>query len=129
MAIKQMETGISNPLFDLRVLLRFDENSRIHVAQCLETGNVVTADSAEEARLMIKELLEDEIHFALKYRNIKNLFSSPAPLDVLVQWVQAANEQQPDSEPLNIDFREAELQEIEPKNTNLTNRVLIAQAA
>jgi hypothetical protein len=115
--------------FNLRVLLRYDETYDVHVAHCIETGNLVTADSSQDACRMIKELLEDEIFFALRKRNLKNLFSSPAPLEVLVQWLNAAQEKDPDTVYLDVDFKQAELREIEPKNTNLRNRVEIVRAA
>ena len=83
-------SNFASNLFNLRVLLRYDDKYSVYVAQCLETGNVATADSSEAACGMIKELLEDEILFALKTGNIKNLFSSPAPMEVLVQWLNAA---------------------------------------
>jgi hypothetical protein len=117
-------------LFSLRVLLRYDKKYAVHVAQCLETGNLVTADTSNEARAMIKELLEDEIAYALKHRNLKNLFSSPAPLEVLVQWVNARAENDPDTVFLDVNFNELELREIEPKNKdNIRNRVEFAHAA
>lgn len=124
-----MSNVMSNPMFNLRVLLRYDENYKVHVAHCIETGNVVTADSSDEAKTMIKELLEDEILFALKHRNIKNLFSSPASLDVLIQWMNAAQENVPKTEFLDVNFKEAEFREIEPKNTSLRNKVDFACAA
>lgn len=116
-------------LFNLRVLLRHDEKYDVHVAHCIETGSVVTADSSQDARLMMKELLEDEIAFALKNKNLKNLFSSPATLEVVVQWLNAARGKQPDVEYLDVNLNGLELREIEPKNTNLRNRINIAQAA
>ncbi len=116
-------------LFSLRVLLRYDEKYKIHVAHCVETGSVVTAESPNDACDMIKELLEDEISFALKHRNLKNLFSSPASLEVLVQWLNAAEAKKPETVYLDVDFRELELREIEPKNSNLRNRLEIAAAA
>jgi predicted RNase H-like HicB family nuclease len=116
------------PLFNLRVLLRVDEKYGVHVAHCIETGNVVTADSEEEARTMIKELLEDEISFALTHRNLKNLFSSPAPLEVLVEWMNAAQESK-DTVELDIDLKEAESLKIEPQNAPLKNKVEFAKAA
>lgn len=116
-------------LFDLRVLLRYDDKYRVHVAHCIETGNVVTSDTQQEAHEMMKELLEDEISFALKNRNLKNLFSSPAPLEVLLQWMKAAKEGNLQTVTLDVDFNEVELQDIEPKNAHFTNKVEFAAAA
>ena len=117
------------PLFNLRVLLRYDEKFGVHVAHCIETGNVVTADSPPEVIEMMKELLEDEISFALRHRNLKNLFSSPAPIEVLLQWVHAAQSRDPDTVFLDVDFKELEGLEIEPKNAGLKNKVEFANAA
>jgi hypothetical protein len=116
-------------LFNLRVLLRYDEKFSTHVAHCVETGNVVTAESAEQATEMMKELLEDEISFALRHRNLKNLFSSPAPIEVLMQWVHAAQSRDPETVFLDVDFKELEGLEIEPKNAGLKNKVEFANAA
>jgi hypothetical protein len=116
-------------LFNLRVLLRYDDKYAVHVAHCIETGNVVTADSSEEAESMIKELLEDEILFALKHQNLKNLFSSPARLDVLVMWMNAARENGTRNVVLDINFKEVELPEIEPQNSNIKNELTFARAA
>jgi hypothetical protein len=119
------------PLFNFRVLLRQDEKYRVHVAHCIETGSVVTADSEEEVRTMIKELLEDEISFALTNGNLKNLFSSPAPLDVLVEWMNAARERKETVETveLDVDVKETERLKIEPKNAPVKNNVVFAKAA
>ena len=116
------------PLFNLRVLLRYDEKYRVNVAHCIETGNVVTAESEGEARTMIKELLEDEISFALSQKSLKNLFSSPAPLDVLVEWMKAAQEGT-ETVKLDVDIKEAESLKIEPKNAPLKNKLEFAKAA
>ena len=123
---------MSNPfnnLFNLRVLLRHDEKYGVHVAHCIETGSVVTSESPESACDMIRELLEDEILFALKQKNLRNLFSSPAPLDVLVQWINAVQSKDPNVFFLDINFKEVELNAIEPKNFSLRNKLEIAQAA
>ena len=116
-------------LLNFRVLLRRDEKFAVDVAHCIETGNVVTADSPEEAVEMMKELLEDEISFALRNKNLKNLFSSPAPIEVFVQWVRAAQENDPQTIFLDVDFRQLEFTEIEPKNASFSNKVQFAKAA
>jgi len=125
----QLPQGLdTSSLFNLRVLLRYDKTYGVHVAHCIETGSIVTADTSDDAKNMIKELLEDEIDFALKNGNLKNLFSSPASLDVLVQWINAA-QTKIDTEFLNVNLKEARLREIEPKNTHLTNKLVFAKAA
>jgi hypothetical protein len=73
----------------LRVLAEYDTSYNSHVAYCLETGTVVTADSPEELRSMMKELLEDEVSFAIEHKNLTNLFSTPASYDVFVKWQEA----------------------------------------
>jgi hypothetical protein len=120
-------------MFNLRVLLRYDEKYEIHVAHCFETGSLVTADTSEEAKDMIRELLEDEIDFALKTRNVKNLFSTPASLDVLIQWMEAAKT---NIETVSLDIKlketnlnEVRLRSIEYPNSNITSKVAFAKAA
>lgn len=115
--------------FTWRVLLRFDAKYDVHVAHCIETGSVVTADSSEQAEEMIKELLEDEILHALKNRNLKNLYSSPASLDVLVKWFNAAQKSGTRNVPLEVNFKEVEIREIDPKSPNLRNELKFARAA
>jgi hypothetical protein len=79
----QERTGV------LRVLAEYDTTYKTHVAYCLETGSVVTAENAEDLKSMIKELLEDEISFAVANKNLTNLFSTPAGFDVFVKWQEA----------------------------------------
>lgn len=83
------------PFFEWRVLLEYDPKYKIFVAQCLQTGSVVSADDPTTAEEMIKELLEDEITYAIEHNNVKNLVSSPAPLDVQVRWQKAAEKEEP----------------------------------
>lgn len=120
-------TGFA-PLFDFRVLLRFDLKYKVHVAQCIQTGSTVTSDSPEEALEMMKELLEDEVSFAIRNNNMKNLFSSPAPFEVHLQWLHAAMENLR-TVYLDVDFSQLENFTIEPKNAHLRNKVEIALAA
>jgi hypothetical protein len=94
-------------LFNLRVLIEFDSTYNAHVARCLETGSVVTADDEATLKSMITELLEDEISFALDNDNLANLFSTPAPLDVWFKWDQEIRKGvKPDFLPLNIRIKE-----------------------
>lgn len=123
-----LETRTLAPLFDFRVLLRFDLKYKVHVAQCLQTGSTVTSDSAEEALEMMKELLEDEISFAIRHNNMKNLYSSPAPLEVHLQWLQAATENLKTIY-LDIDSGQLEQFTLEHKNAHLRNKVEFALAA
>jgi hypothetical protein len=79
---------------------------------------------------MIVELLEDEVAFALKNKNLANLFSSPAPVEVWAQWVNAAMKQGIDTTWLNLNSTQRELHDIEPQGANYkTGRVQLAEAA
>jgi hypothetical protein len=77
-------------LFPLRVLMEYDDRYKVQVARCLETGSVATADDFDTAKEMIKEILEDEIAFAIENDNLPNLYSTPAPLEVFKRWREAA---------------------------------------
>jgi hypothetical protein len=122
----QITPEVLATLFDLRVLLRYDTKYNVHVAHCIQTGSVVTSDSQDDVLEMMKELLEDEISFAIRNKNLKNLFSSPAPLEVHLQWLQAEK-----LEPifLDVDFGQLEYLTIEPQNAHLKNKVEFALAA
>ena len=108
-----------------RVLLFHDEKSKFFVAHCLETGNVVTADDPEILKEMIKELLEDEISYAIVHNNPKNLFSSPAPFEIRTRWLKAAEKTAPDILTLDISARELRLDDSDMRPT----QVRIANAA
>ena len=88
------------PFIKLRVLAEYDSKYKTHVAYCLETGSVVTSDDPDALKGEMKELLEDELMFALQTKNLTNLFSSPAPFDKWEKWVEAANKQE--SEPIEL---------------------------
>ena len=83
----QVQELFLNPL---RVLAEYDTTYKTHVAYCLETGSVVTAETADDLKTMMKELLEDEISFAIANKNLTNLFSTPASFDVFLKWQEAA---------------------------------------
>lgn len=86
---EQYVTKLDARLFRLRVLSAWDSECRVFVARCLETGSIVTADDCDTVTDMIKEVLEDEITFAMEHNNLSNLFSSPAPLEIWEQWRKA----------------------------------------
>lgn len=86
---------------NLRVLAEYNSTYKVFMAQCLETGSIVTADDEETAKSMITELLEDEISYAVKHRNIGNLFSTPAPLEIWSKWFNALKTGKPEEIPLN----------------------------
>ncbi len=77
------------PMFRFRVLLVWHAEYKVFVAHCLETGSVVTADDIETAQDMIVELVEDEVEFTIKHGNLRNLTSSPAPILLWKEWVDA----------------------------------------
>jgi hypothetical protein len=74
------------PLDPLKVFLEFDTGYQVYVAQCLQTGHLVTADDPETAKEMITELLEDEVSLAVKSNDISALLSHPAPMELWFKW-------------------------------------------
>ncbi|SRR5216684_7419719 len=83
------------PLFIFRVLIEFQSGYNTFVARCLETGSVATADDADTVEDMIKELLVDEVTFALDHNNLANLYSSPAPFETWTKFRQALRKHAP----------------------------------
>ena len=79
-------------LFRFRVLLEFHPEYACFVAQCLETGNIVTADDIDTAQSMIVELLEDEVEFAIEHKNVRNLTSSPSSILIWKRWTDSIRE-------------------------------------
>jgi hypothetical protein len=96
----ELENVFINPL---RVLAEYDATYQTHVAYCLETGNVVTANNSEDLKLMMKELLEDEVSFAIKHKNLTNLFSNPASYDIFVKWQRALENGKVEDIPLDLE--------------------------
>lgn len=84
-----VEPKEDTPLFNFRVLIEFDSRYNTWVARCLETGSVATATDPDTVEDMIKELLIDEVTFALENDNLSNLYSSPAPIDTWMKFRQA----------------------------------------
>lgn len=70
----------------LKVFVEYDTQYEIYVAQCLQTGHLVTADDPEMAKEMIKELLEDEVSLAVKRNDISILLSNPAKMELWFRW-------------------------------------------
>lgn len=95
-----MPTEKEEPLFRFRVLIDFDSSYNTFVARCLETGSVAAADNIDTVEDMIKELLIDEVTFAVGRNNIGDLYSSPAPLDIWLKYRQALQHGVP-SKPMN----------------------------
>ena len=129
MADHDMTADILKAPFNFRVLVRHDEKYDVEVAHCIDTGSVVTSDSRDEALDMMKELLEDELSFALRNRNMKNLFSSPAPVEIRIQWAEAAEKDGTETRYLDVDLSQWEHLKIETKNAHLRNTIQFALAA
>ena len=75
----------------LKVFVEYDTQYQIYVAQCVQTGHLVTADDAETTKEMIVELLQDEIALAVEKGDWSNLLSNPAPMEVGLKWQMAYN--------------------------------------
>jgi hypothetical protein len=101
------------PFFSLRGLTEFDRLHKVYVSQCLETGSLVTADDSDTATQMLKELLEDEISFAVEHENFANLFSSPAPPTIWVRWFKLAKIQEPQNMTLKVSATALRLDDLE----------------
>jgi hypothetical protein len=78
------------PLDPLKVFLEFNEQYQIYVAQCLQTGHLVTADEPEMAKDMITELLEGEVSQAVRANDLSSLLSNPAPMSLFFKWELAS---------------------------------------
>ena len=118
-----MNTTTEIPFFSFRVLVEYDSKYKMYVGQCLNTGNVVTADDSETAVQMMKEVLEDEVYHAIKFENYSNLFSSTAPPEAWKKWHLLALEQQIRPIELNVKIEKVNLHDGEP-----TARVELASA-
>jgi hypothetical protein len=75
----------------LKVFVEYDRQYEVYVAQCLQTGHLVTADDSDTAKEMITELLEDEVSAAVKHNDISSLLSNPAKMELWFKWQLAAN--------------------------------------
>ena len=74
------------PLDPLKVFLEFNTEYQVYVAQCLQTGHLVTADDPKIAKEMIAELLGDEVSIAVKANDLSSLLSSPAPMELFFKF-------------------------------------------
>jgi hypothetical protein len=86
----------------LKVFVEYDTQYKVYVAQCLQTGHLVTADDSKMAKEMITELLEDEVSSAVKNNDISSLLSNPAPLELRIKWELAARTNQLDERKIKI---------------------------
>lgn len=74
------------PLDPLKVFVQYDQQYQVYVAQCLQTGHLVTADDVATAKEMIRELLTDEVSLAVKNNDISSLLSNPAPMELWFKY-------------------------------------------
>lgn len=74
------------PLDPLKVFVDYDPQYEVYVAQCLQTGHLVTADDDKTVKEMITELLHDEVSLAVKNDGISRLLSHPASSDLFYKW-------------------------------------------
>jgi hypothetical protein len=84
--------SINDAMFRFRVIIEWEPKYEVFVARCLETGSVVTADDTDTAEDMIKELLIDEVHFAIQHKSIASLLGTPLPLDTWARYLQAVHD-------------------------------------
>jgi hypothetical protein len=85
-----MRDKTERPLWDFRVFAEFDKTYNVYVAYCLETGTTATADDLQNLRRIMIDVLRDEVAFALTNKNLNNLYSTPAPLEIWLKWDEAA---------------------------------------
>lgn len=101
------------PYFQFRVLYEFDGKHNLVVGYCLQTGNVVTADDMDTAKQIMKEVLEDEIYNAVKFKNYENLLSKPAPKFIWDRWYELRKTMEPDVVFLNVRNEQVNLNDTE----------------
>ena len=74
----------------LKVFVEYDTLYEVYVAQCLQTGHLVTADDPATTKEMIEELLQDEVTLAITQGDFSNLLGHPAPVTVWLKWELAS---------------------------------------
>ena len=74
---------------DLRVFIKFDEESRVYLACCIDTGAVATGDTVDEAESLIKRILENDLRHAVEDGSLKSLYHAQAPYDAIEGWYVA----------------------------------------
>lgn len=85
----------------LKVFVEFDPQYEIFVAQCLQTGHLVTADDADKVKEMITELLEDEVSRAVETDD-NDLLAHPAPLTLWAKWAMAERAHKPEARKIRV---------------------------
>jgi hypothetical protein len=86
----------------LRVLEEYDSHFKVHVARCLETGSITTADSMDEAHDLLMETLRLEVVQASRARCPLALFEKPAGPLYELRWQTLASEQEPVAETVTV---------------------------
>jgi len=86
----------------LKVFVEYDQQYEIFVAQCLQTGHVVSADDHETVKSMIVELLGDEATYAIQHDDLPNLLDTPAPMEIWAKWNLAAKAKDPEERKITI---------------------------
>lgn len=79
----------------LKVFLEYDTLHEVFVAQCLQTGHLVTADDTETAKEMIIELLEEEVSRAFQQNDLSRLVAHPASMESRAKFELAALAKEP----------------------------------
>jgi predicted RNase H-like HicB family nuclease len=83
----------------LRVLFDYKETKQRWVGECLETGNVSTGSTFEEARDEMLTVLRFEVSFAREQNNFKALFRN-VPAELVHRWEAAIRDSKPEEVPL-----------------------------
>lgn len=78
----------------LKVFVEYDTQYDVYVAQCLQTGHLVTADDPGTTKEMIEELLQDEIALAIEQGDFSSLLGNPAPVNVWIKFELASKNNQ-----------------------------------
>ena len=86
----------------LKVFVEYDSQYQVYVAQCLQTGHLVTADDPEMANEMIVELLTDEIEIAVANGDLSSLLSNPAPMELWLKYELAATTKAPQQRKIRV---------------------------
>jgi hypothetical protein len=86
----------------LRVLEEFDPEFNTHVARCLETGTIATAETMEEAHGLLMESLRLEVVQVSRARRAVALFEKPAGAVYELRWQALASHQEPIAETVTV---------------------------
>jgi hypothetical protein len=109
------------PFFEFKVWIEEQSNSGILSAHCLETGAVATANDFDTVVDLIEEVLESEASLALDSNDFANLYSSPAPPEILFKWNEMSAEQEPEIKTFEIRSRK-----YGPKDQNIPKKPVVS---